>query len=365
MCTRERFPLPISTASSDADLGGALAERVRAASARREPLRIVGGDTKAFYGRAGLGEPLDVSGHRGVIAYEPSELVITARAGTPILEIEALLAEYGQMLAFEPPIFGPTSTLGGVVAAGLSGPRRPFSGAVRDAVLGATVLNGKGEALRLGGTVFKNVAGFDGFRLMAGALGCLGVLLDISVRVVPKPHAERTLTFDKDWPAAKPRLIDIMRRPLPLSGALHYMGTLYLRLSGPEAAVAATARDLGGDGAPDEVWERVRHMTLGPLVSPRLWRLSIPRTADIDGLGGEILRDWAGAQVWFAGDENVDRVKDAVHAAGGHATLFRGATDDEAVFAPLPHPLFELHRRLKAAFDPAGVFNPGRMFEGL
>ena len=251
------------------------------------------------------------------------------------------------------------------MAAGLSGPRRPFAGAVRDAILGVTLLNGKGEALRLGGTVFKNVAGFDGFRLMAGALGCLGVLLDISVRVVPRPRAERTLKFEEDWPAAKSRLSGLMRRPLPLSGALHYKGTLYLRLSGPEAAVAATARDLGGAFAPDEVWESSRHMTLGPLISPRLWRLSIPRTADTDGLGGEILRDWAGAQVWFAGDDNVDPVKDAVHAAGGHATLFRGAADGEAVFAPLPRPLFELHRRLKAAFDPAGVFNPGRMYKDL
>jgi len=357
--------LPISTASRDADLGEALAERVKLASARGEPLRIVGGDTKAFYGRATRGESFDVSGHRGVTAYDPSELVITARAGTPIVEIEALLAGCDQMLAFEPPIFGPASTLGGVVAAALSGPRRPFAGAVRDAILGVTVLNGKGEALRLGGTVFKNVAGFDGFRLMAGALGCLGVLLDISVRVVPRPRAERTLRFEAAWPAAKARLTGLMRRPLPLSAAFHYKGTLYIRLSGPEAAVEAAARDLAGEPAPGDIWDGVRHMTLAPLASARLWRLSVPRTADIADLDGEVLRDWAGAQVWLAGEENADRIRQLVQATGGHATLFRGARDGETVFTPLPRPLFELHRRLKAAFDPAGIFNPGRLYEGL
>ena len=365
MCTMERSPLPISTASRDADLGEALAERVKAASALGEPLRIVGGDTKAFYGQTKCGEPLDVSGHRGVTAYDPSELVITARAGTPIGEIEALLAGCDQMLAFEPPIFGPESTLGGVVAAGLSGPRRPFAGAVRDAILGVTVLNGKGEALRLGGTVFKNVAGFDGFRLMAGALGCLGVLLDISVRVVPRPRAERTLRFEADWPAAKSILTSLMRRPLPLSAAFHYKGTLYIRLSGPEAAVEAAARDLGGDPAPGDIWDGVRHMTVAPLTSARLWRLSVPRTAHIAELDGEVVRDWAGGQIWVAGEADGERLRTAAQAASGHATLFRGARDGETVFTPLPRPLFELHRRLKAAFDPAGIFNPGRMYEGL
>lgn len=353
----------VGTCSSD--IGDALAAAVRAASARGIGLRIVGGDTKAFYGRRVEGEVLGVPGHRGIVAYEPSELVITARAGTRIGEVEALLAAHGQKLAFEPPVFGAASTLGGVVAAGLSGPAGPFAGAVRDCVLGVTVLDGRGQALRFGGTVFKNVAGFDGFRLMAGALGCLGVLLDVSLRVVPTPRAEASLAFEAGWTAAAGRITALMRRPLPLSGAFHDGERLFLRLSGPEAAVAATARELGGEAAPPGFWDGVRHMTFGLLAAPRLWRLSVPRGAVIAGLDGRWLMDWGGAQRWLVTDETADAMRAATTAAGGHATLFRGAAPGEAVFTPLPRPLFDLHRRLKAAFDPAGVFNPGRMYEGL
>jgi glycolate oxidase FAD binding subunit len=356
--------LPISTAS-DADETGRLAEAVRAASAEGRALRIVGGDTKAFYGRRTAGEPLAVAGHRGVIAYEPSELVITARAGTPIAEIDALLAAERQKLAFEPPILGPASTLGGVIAAGFSGPARPFAGAVRDAVLGVTVLNGKGEALRLGGTVFKNVAGFDGFRLMAGALGCLGVLLDVSLRVAPAAAAEASLSLETPWPGAQALLTNLMRRPLPLSGAAHDGGRLHLRFSGPAASVAAAAAEIGGEATPAGFWDDLRHRRLPLLAIPRLWRLAIPRTAPLDEPPGPWLRDWAGGEIWLAGEAPAAAVRAFAEAAGGHATLYRGAGPEEAVFTPLPAPLLALHRRLKAAFDPAGVFNPGRMYEGL
>jgi glycolate oxidase FAD binding subunit len=342
-----------------------LAERVRAASATRTPLRIVGGDTKAFYGRLVAAEPLDVSGYRGVVDYEPSELVITARGGTPISEIEALLAQRGQRLAFEPPVLGPASTLGGVVASGFAGPRRPFAGAVRDSVLGVTVLNGKGEALRLGGTVFKNVAGFDSFRLMAGALGCLGVLLDISLRVAPIPAAELSRSFDLAWPTAQVWLTALMRRPLPLSGAAHDGQRLHLRLSGPEGALESAAAELGGEPTPLSFWEDLRHRRTGVLTAPRLWRLSVSRTAPLTELPGEAVRDWAGAEIWLASDAATDRIRRLAEGAGGHATLYRGAAPDEEVFTPLPIPLLALHKRLKAAFDPAGVFNPGRMYEGL
>jgi glycolate oxidase FAD binding subunit len=335
------------------------------ASSRGEALRIVGGDTKTFHGRPAHGAPLSLARHRGVIAYEPSELVITARAGTPIAEIEALLAENHQMLAFEPPVFGPASTLGGVVASGLSGPRRPFVGAVRDYILGVTVLDGRGRKLRLGGTVFKNVAGFDGFRLMAGALGCLGALLEVSARVAPKPRADAFLAYETPWPEARARLTGLFRHPLPISGAMHDGERLHLRLSGAEAAVGAAARDLGGEHEPGGIWEDLRHMRLAPLAAPRLWRLSVPRLARTEDLPGVAIRDWAGAQIWLPGDIPADVARGAALRAGGHATLFRGAAPEEAVFTALPAPLFALHRRLKAAFDPAGVFNPGRMYEGL
>ena len=360
-----RSPLPTSTASDDADIAEALAEQVRRSSAERRPLRVVGGDSKAFYGRPTQGDALEVFRHRGVIAYEPTELVITARGGTPVAEIEALLARHGQMLAFEPPVFTPASTIGGVVAAGLSGPRRPFAGAVRDCMLGARILDGRGRSLRLGGTVFKNVAGFDGFRLMAGALGCLGALLEVSLRLTPQPRRELSLSFEQDWPAARARITALMRRPTPLSGAWCDGARLHLRLSGPEAAVAAAARELGGEESPPSLWDDVRHMRLGLLAAPRLWRLSVPQAADLPGLDGRWLWDWGGAQRWLVTEAPAAAIRAAAAVAGGHATLFRGHVAGEQVFTPLPGPLMALHRRLKAAFDPLGVLNPGRMYEDL
>jgi len=358
--------LPTSTASSGgADLSEDLAEQVRRASAARQPLRIVGGDTKAFYGRRVAGAPLRMAGHRGVVAYEPSELVITARAGTPVIEIEALLAQHGQMLAFEPPVFGTASTMGGAVASGLSGPARPFAGAVRDFVLGVKLLDGQGRSLRLGGTVFKNVAGFDGFRLMAGALGCLGVLLEVSLRLTPRPPSELTLAFEEDWSAASARLTGLMRQALPLGGACHDGARLFVRLRGPRAAVEAAARSLGGEAAGPEIWEALRHMSHPILDAPRLMRLSVPRAAEVSASHGSWLIDWAGAQRWSVSDEPAEEIRRAAARVGGHATLFRGAGPDEDVFAPLTDPMLQLHQRVKRAFDPAGVFNPGRMYEGL
>ena len=348
-----------------AEMAEALAERIRATAAEGQPLRIVGGDTKGWYGRKTEGEALDVSGHRDVVAYEPSELVITARAGTPVSEIEALLAGHGQRLAFEPPVFGAASTIGGVVAAGLAGPARPFGGAVRDFVLGVTILDGRGRTLRFGGTVFKNVAGFDAFRPMAGALGCLGMLLEVSLRLTPAPAAAVALVFETDWPTARARIAALMRRPLPLSGACHDGERLHLRFSGPEAGVAAAARELGGEEEPPAFWDGVRHMTHGLLAAPRLWRLSVPPVAELGALEGRCFWDWGGAQGWLVTEETAERVRAVATQAGGHATLFRGRAADEAVFTPLPRPLFALHKRLKAAFDPAGVLNPGRMYEGL
>jgi glycolate oxidase FAD binding subunit len=357
--------LPTSTVSEVADRSDELSERVRVAAATRTPLRIVGGDTKAFYGRPVAGERLDVSIHSGVIDYEPSELVITARAGTRIEEIEALLAQQGQRLAFEPPILGSSSTLGGVVAAGLAGPGRPFGGAVRDSVLGVTVLGGKGETLRFGGTVFKNVAGFDAFRLMAGALGCLGVLLHVSLRVAPIPASEVSRSFELPWPDAQTWLTGLLRRPVPLSAAAHDGERLHLRLSGAARAVVEAASEFGGEETSATFWEDLRHRRLGPMTAPRLWRLSVSRTAQLSDLPGPAIREWAGAEIWLSSDDPADRIRRLAAEGGGHATLYRGAGAGEDVFAPLPAPLMALHQRLKAAFDPAGVFNPGRMYEEL
>jgi glycolate oxidase FAD binding subunit len=311
------------------------------------------------------GDALDMAGHRGIIAYEPSELVVTARAGTPLAEIESLLTDHGQRLAFEPLMLGEASTLGGVVASGLAGSRRAFAGAVRDCILGVTVLDGRGRRLRFGGTVFKNVAGFDAFRLMAGAMGRLGVLLDVSLRLTPAPRASLSLAFEIDWPRAQQRLTTLLRRPLPLSGAAHDGERLHLRLEGGETAVAEAAAELGGEPSPASLWEDLRRMRLPVLAAPRLWRLSVPHASALDGLGGRWLMNWAGAERWLACDLPAEAIRAATRAAGGHATLFRGASQSEAVYEPLEPGLFALHQRLAAALDPAGVLNPGRMYEGL
>jgi len=350
----------------DQDLAGELAERIRQAAAGKAPLRIVGGDTKASYGRQTEAEPLNVAGHRGIIDYDPSELVVVARAGTPLAEIEARLAECGQQLAFEPPRLGPASTIGGVVAAGLSGPRRPFAGAVRDCVLGATILDGRGQVLRFGGQVFKNVAGFDAFRLMAGALGCLGVILEVSLRVTPALRRELAVALELSSDAARTRISQLMGRPTPLSGAFHDGRRLHLRLAGGEAGVAALAVELGGEEEPLAFWDDVRDLRHPALAGDApLWRLSLPQTAPIPALGDITAWDWAGSQVWLRSDRPPAELWRGAAAAGGHATVFRGAKRDDEVFQPLAPALLALHQRLKAALDPAGIFNPGRMYEAL
>ena len=350
----------------DADLTEALADRVRRACAEKTPLRIVGGDTKAFYGRRTMGEALEIGGHRGIIACEPTELVLTARGGTPLAEIEARLGEHGQCLGFEPPDFGPASTIGGVMAAGLSGARRPFAGAVRDFVLGATVLDGGGRVLKFGGQVFKNVAGFDAFRLMAGAMGQLGVILDVSLRVTPNPQREVALALEMEPEAARLRLVDHMRRASPLSGAFHDGARLHLRLSGGPAGVEAAARDIGGEAEAPGFWDELKRLSHPVFMGEApLWRLSVPRTAGPLAIGETLAWDWAGAQRWVRSDAAPAAIWNAAAAAGGHATLFRGAAAGAEVFQPLPVPLLALHRRLKAAFDPAGVLNPGRIYAEL
>jgi glycolate oxidase FAD binding subunit len=353
----------VDVRSEAADLTDALADQVRRAAADRTPLRIVGGDTKAFYGRRVGGEPLSLAGHAGIVSYDPSELVVTARAGTPLAEIEARLAEHGQRLAFEPPSFGAASTLGGVVAAGLSGQRRPFAGAVRDCVLGAVILDGQGRRLAFGGQVFKNVAGFDLFRLQAGALGCLGVILEVSLRVTPRPRREAGLALELPSAEARARVTQLMRRPTPLSGAFHDGARLHLRLSGGEAGVEAMARELGGEAEPIGIWDEARIGS--PPDGPPLWRLSLPQTAPIPDVGDQIGWDWAGGQAWFRSEATPQAIWDAAAKVGGHATLFSEAQPGAEVFQPLAPAMLALHQRLKAALDPAGVLNPGRMYGAL
>ena len=341
------------------------------AIAAGRPLAIAGGGSKAFYGRVMTADamPLETTSHRGILSFEPTELVLTARSGTSLAEIEALLAEHGQMLAFEPPHFGEGATLGGTVACGLGGPRRAFAGSVRDCVLGCKILNGKGEILSFGGQVMKNVAGFDLSRLMVGALGTLGVLLEISLKVLPKPEYEQTLVF----PMATSEALSAMNRwcgePWPISGLAYDESWAYLRLAGAESAVEAARRKLGGDAAADGpgYWHRLKEQRGRffeyPALGTDLWRLSVaPATPKLD-LPGHWFYDWGGALRWLRSDAPAESVFREAERVGGHATLFRGRSGDGAVFQPLPPVLKALHRNLKRAFDPDGLLNPGRLYE--
>ena len=345
-------------------------ERVRAAASDRQPLCIRGGGSKDWYGGVPQGEVLDTRDHAGIVDYEPTELVITARCGTPLAEIEALLARHNQMLAFEPPHFAATATVGGTVAAGLSGPRRASSGATRDFVLGARLLDGKGDVLAFGGKVMKNVAGYDVSRMLAGSMGTLGLLLDVSLKVLPRPFAEATLRFEMSEIDAIRRLNEWGGQPLPLSGSAWCGGQLALRLSGAEAAVDAAMRLLGGEAVPHPdaaaFWADLREQRHAFFSgSESVWRLSVPSTNAVLVLGGEQLIEWGGAQRWLRADGDAataGAIRRAVQACGGHATLFRGGDKRIGVFQPLAPALTRIHARMKDAFDPAHIFNPGRLY---
>ena len=353
---------------TDNDISQSLCERVQEASETRTSLAIRGGSTKAFYGRTIRGEPLEVAGHRGIISYEPSELVITARAGTPLSQIQEVLAERGQMLPFEPPAFGDNATLGGTVACGLSGPRRPYAGACRDFVLGMTLLNGRGEILKFGGQVMKNVAGYDLSRLNTGALGTLGVILEISLKVLPLPAGEATRVLDMTAAQAIESVNRWAGRPLPLSAAAHDGRQLLVRLSGAASAVAAAAGEIGGEEMVEgpQFWKALAEQHLSFFDGgTSLWRLAVaPATPPLD-LPGEQLVDWGGALRWLKSDASPDTIRAVAGQAGGHATMFRGGDREGEVFQPLDPVLARLHRNLKASFDPKGILNPGRFYSDL
>ncbi len=369
-----------------------ITDRVRAAAADQTPLRLRGGGTKDFWGLALQGDVLDTRVLRGILSYEPSELVVTVRAGTPLAELEAALAEQGQCLPFEPPHFARTAadgaTVGGMVAAGLSGPARASVGAVRDYLLGVTLLNGRAELLTFGGQVMKNVAGYDVSRLMAGAWGTLGLLTEVSLKVLPVPPGEATLRFDDCNQADALRKLHAWGgQPLPLNASCWVndgtagAGTLYVRLRGAVAAVEAACRSMGGTRpdnatvAPD--WAACREQTL-PWFAARaqrpdhaLWRLSVPATAPVLTLpaGAQPLVEWHGALRWVQAPAAAgDALRAAASAVGGSASVFVAAgasgTSVGGQFDLKSPALEQIHARLKRSFDPAGIFNPGRMAPG-
>ena len=338
------------------------------AAQQKTPLRICGSGSKNFYGRATQGATLDTRTLSGIVSYEATELVLTARAGTPLREIEAALDAQGQMLAFEPPHFGPDATLGGCIACGLSGPRRAYTGAVRDYVLGVRMIDGKGDILRFGGEVIKNVAGYDVSRMLTASLGTLGLLLDTSLKVLPKPAAEISLSFDMTEADAITAINQWAALPLSLSASCYDKGVLTIRLSGAAAALKSVRQKLGGEvvDKADDFWHSIKEHTHAFFNSKLpLWRLSVPSTTKSLNFTDAQLIEWGGSLRWLASNAPADSIRAAIKAAGGHATLFRANGSTAAPFDALTPTLLAIHKRLKHSFDPHGIFNPGRIYEDL
>jgi glycolate oxidase FAD binding subunit len=342
---------------------------VMEAHGARTPLRLCGAGTKDFYGESCEGARLELTGYRGVIEYEPSELVITARCGTRLSEIEALLGSKGQFLAFEPPQLSGDPTLGGAIAAGLSGPRRARAGSARDFVLGAVLLAVDGEVLRFGGKVMKNVAGFDVSRLLCGSLGILGPILEVSLKVMPRPREELTLRFELAEAQALAAFNRWAGRPLPISASAWWDGVAWLRLSGAPAALQAARARLGGEPVEPETaqkwWRELRHQQHALFgAAANLWRLSLPSTTPSLPLPGAQLIEWGGALRWCASGQPAAEVRRIAAAAGGTALHWRGGAAGDR-FHPLSAAVLALHERLKARFDPHGIFNHSRLVGGL
>lgn len=333
----------------------------------KSPLNIQGGGSKQFYGRSVKGKLLCTKQHQGVVSYEPTELVIKAYAGTPLKQIEQILSENNQILPFEPPSFGDDATLGGTIACNLSGPLRAYSGAARDFVLGTRIINGKGEMLSFGGEVMKNVAGYDASRLMAGAMGTLGLMLDISIKVVPKSESEITLVHELDANVAITKMHQWARQPLPVTATCYHNSKLYVRLSGTEKSLVVAKQKIGGELLENSqsFWYTIREQQHEFFSDNRsLWRISLASNSPELNIQGDSLYEWNGALRWLLTEEPAEVVRAALKE-GDNATLFRSNKIQDDVFQPLPKQLLKLHRSLKQAFDPNAIFNCGRMYKDL
>lgn len=357
-----------------------LCDQVMTARAGHKSLFIVGGASKSFYGNRRALTPqdghclLDMTPYRGVVSYHPSELVVTVRAGTLLSELEATLAEHGQMLAFEPPHYSPGATIGGCVAVGLSGPRRMAAGAVRDFVLGTRLLDSSGRVLSFGGEVMKNVAGYDVSRLLTGSQGIFGAILEVSLKVVPKPMAEVTLVLEETEAQALVSFSRWRGLPLPISASSWVAtdgrdgGLTAVRLSGAPPAIDAARERIGGEAISEEAasawWSSLREQTHAFFADARaLWRMALPPVAPPLGLGPTLI-EWGGGQRWLSGEGDAQALRDLAASLGGHATLYRpgrARIPSDGVFHPLSPGVAEITRRLKQEFDPAGLFNPGRL----
>ena len=354
------------SAITDVDIEAELTSQIVAVAATGGEIEIIGGGSKRFYGEPFEALPVDVSGHSGIIDYDPAELVITLRAGCKLSDVEALLAEHRQMFGFEPPCYGTDATIGGMVASGLAGPRRAFNGGIRDFVLGVKILDGHGEINQFGGRVIKNVAGFDVSRLMVGSLGTLGVILEVSMRVIPIPETELTLAYEHGSADQHIRWInELGSQPFPISASSWVAGRSLLRLSGSAQGVQQAAAQLGGDSS-DFSWSELKEQTLEFFDGEQpLTRISLP-PASLDCVGDvPQLIEWGGAQRWICGEVDISSLRNEAGGMGGSVCAFRRHGADVPIFHPLPPAMLKLQRNLKSSFDPAGIFNPGRIYPGL
>jgi glycolate oxidase FAD binding subunit len=360
------------------DISQQLQQQIQNAHAQATALRIVGGNSKTFYGRADehmmSAETLDVSNQHGILSYEPTELVITARAATPLAEIEKLLDTHGQMLPFEPPAYGDGATIGGTIACNLSGPRRAYTGAARDFLLGCKILNGKGEILSFGGEVMKNVAGYDVSRLMAGAMGTLGVLLEVSLKVLPKTETEKTQLLACSPAEALAKIHDWSQTPLPISASSIHDSVLRVRLSGAEKAVNAAIETIGGESMDNDTfyWHQLKEQQLDFFSTDKsLWRISLASNTESFASydDSDLLYEWGGALRWLKTEAATDVIRSAAIEADGHAILFRCPEQQRQsqsdIFQPLTPGLLRIHKNLKQAFDPKNILNPGRLYPEL
>lgn len=348
------------------DIEAELATQVAAVAAGGGAVEILGGGSKRFYGEPVEGLAVEVATHSGVIDYDPAELVITLRAGCRLADVEALLAQNRQMFGFEPPHFAPQATIGGMVASGLAGPRRGFAGSIRDFVLGAKMLDGRGEVLQFGGRVIKNVAGFDLSRLLAGSLGTLGIILEVSIRVVPMFASEATLAFEHTSVDAHIRWInELGSQPYPISASAWHAGRSCVRLSASEQGVEQASADLDGERVEFD-WSALReqnHAFFDP--EKPLTCVSLPpATADVVA-GRAQLIEWGGARRWLSGEVDIEALRQQASGLGGGVCAFRDHGAEVAVFQPLAPAMLKLQRSIKSSFDPAGIFNPGKIYAGL
>ena len=339
-------------------------DQVKRAVRDSETLCIIGGDTKRFLGRKPRGTLCSVRGIEGIAYYEPTELVVSVRSGTPLKVLQDTLSASGQMLPFEPPAFGESATIGGTIACGLSGPSRPYRGAARDFVLGVRCINGNGDVLRFGGEVMKNVAGYDVARLMTGSMGTLGILTEISLKVLPLPACSETRIFEMSSENALQLMTGLLSRALPVSASAFSDGILRVRLSGSEVAVKSAGNELGGerDTCGDTFWKQLKEHQLeffsGELP---LWRVNVKPQDRPIVLPGRSLIDWGGALYWIKADTSLKNLTDLACPYGGRVTGFRSTNQDDD-FSGQEGSLLRLNRQVKTAFDPAGIFNPGRLF---